>query len=200
MIVCFFSPSFSPRGNRVDAFVVVSGRGTTKACRSFVSYNSKNKDNDDDSYYDPRDNLGRELRGLQSTGLKQSVEPGDTVFCKKDIQPMGIYEGKAYELQAIYAQAFQESTQTVDKIALGSLDTEIPPGYDRYITLYNPMYQDEPVVVTPDEVGLVSVRSELVNSMWLAIPGFFWVFVASSFYNIYHERTGGSFLDAFLGR
>mmetsp|Transcript_30594 Transcript_30594/g.50525 ORF Transcript_30594/g.50525 Transcript_30594/m.50525 type:complete len:217 (+) Transcript_30594:1-651(+) len=148
--------------------------------------------------------MGNDDDDLQQSQLqKPTMEPGDTVICKRNVPTMGIYENKAYELQSIYAQAFQESTQKMEQIPLTNLEADsIPPGYDRYITLYNPSYHKtgQPVIVTPEEVGLVSVRSELVTSMWLAIPGFFWVFVAANFYNIYHERTGGSFSDAFWGR
>ena len=75
-------------------------------------------------------------------------------------------------------------------------------GASRLVTLYSPVYHKDgsPVVVSPEEVGITSVRSELNSAAFLAVPGFFWVFVATSFYNIYHERTGGSFVDAFLGR
>ena len=74
-----------------------------------------------------------------------------------------------------------------------------------YVTLYSPKHHiggrdTGAVVVTPEEVGLTSVRDELGNAVWLAVPGFFWVYVAVSFYGTYHERTGGSIGDAFLGR
>ena len=55
-------------------------------------------------------------------------------------------------------------------------------------------------MVSPQEVGLSSVKNELGDAAWLAVPGFFWVFVASSLYHSYHEKTGGSVLDAFWGR
>eukprot|EP00591_Stephanopyxis_turris_P003576 CAMPEP_0195521864 /NCGR_PEP_ID=MMETSP0794_2-20130614/19534_1 /TAXON_ID=515487 /ORGANISM="Stephanopyxis turris, Strain CCMP 815" /LENGTH=205 /DNA_ID=CAMNT_0040651497 /DNA_START=25 /DNA_END=642 /DNA_ORIENTATION=- len=182
----------------VNAFGVFSLRTTHGSpIQRCVSASGKPEDYDD---YDPRDNLGRELRGLQSSGLKKTMEPGDTVVCKREISAMGIYENKSYEIKELYAQIFRDDTQTTEKVPLANLDEGIPAGYSRYITLFNPSYHKEPVVVTPEEVGLVSMRSELVDSLWLAVPGFFWVFVASSFYNTYHERTGGSFGDAFWGR
>ena len=46
----------------------------------------------------------------------------------------------------------------------------------------------------------MTVRSELTEAAWLAVPGFVWIVVASTFYSVYHERTGGSLADAFLGR
>jgi hypothetical protein len=113
---------------------------------------------------------------------------------------MGIFENKSYELQSIYAQRFQEETQTTERLPLESIETPVPPGYDRYIQLFSPVYHDESVVVTAEEVGLASVRSELSLAALLAVPGMFWVVVAYSFYSVYHERTGGSFLDAFWGK
>lgn len=56
------------------------------------------------------------------------------------------------------------------------------------------------VIVTPEEVGLISLQNELGNAAWLAVPGLFWVGLATSFYYTYHERTGGSLEDAFWGR
>mmetsp|Transcript_23677 Transcript_23677/g.30339 ORF Transcript_23677/g.30339 Transcript_23677/m.30339 type:complete len:89 (+) Transcript_23677:1-267(+) len=76
----------------------------------------------------------------------------------------------------------------------------LPSKSKLYISLFSPVHHTEPVVVSPEEVGLTTVRSELGNAALLAVPGFFWIFVASTFYNIYHERTGGSFSDAFWGR
>jgi len=54
------------------------------------------------------------------------------------------------------------------------------------------------VVVTPEEIGLVSVKADWTEAMYLAVPGFFWIFVAMSFSNYYTDRYGGSFWDAFF--
>ena len=64
--------------------------------------------------------------------------------------------------------------------------------------IYSAKDHSEPVIVTPEEIGLVTVKAELQEAMLLAIPGFFWVFVASSFSNYYTDRYGGSFFDAFF--
>lgn len=156
-----------------------------------------NEKNDDDR---GRGDFARAIIGFQSSALKETIETGDTVVCKQPIPSLGIYENASYELKSIYAQYFDEATQSIVKKPLASLDEAMPVGSERYIILFSPSYHTEPVIVSPDEVGLSSVRSELGSAAWLAVPGFFWVFVASSFYNIYHERTGGNFLDAFLGR
>ncbi|KAL7527711.1 hypothetical protein ACHAWF_002280 [Thalassiosira exigua] len=158
--------------------------------------------NQDDDY-DPRDNFGRSIRGLQSSALKTTVNVGDTVVCKRSLLDLGIYENSSYEVRSIYAQYFDEETQQIVKQPLASLDdgAGARQGSQVYMSLFSPQHHSgEGVIVTPEEVGLVSVREELGNAAWLAVPGFFWVFVAASFYNTYHERTGGSFGDAFWGR
>jgi hypothetical protein len=162
-----------------------------------------NRDNDDSGNTDTRRNLlGSELRGLQSAGMKSTMEPGDTVVAKRDIPSLGIFENASYELVSVYAQRFLVETQQMEKLPLASLDEAVPAGHDRYVTLYSAKYHDGkgPVVVTPEEAGLVTVRKEIVAALWLALPGFFWIFVALSFANYYHARTGGNFFDAFWGR
>lgn len=186
----------------------VGGRGMeattfgmrTKSSTRTTSCQRMTNDRESDEY--DRDVLGRSIRGFQSSALKSNIEPGDTVVCKSGVASLNIIENASYEVDSIYAQYFDDETQTVVKQPLPSLDAPIPPKSDRFVTLYSPVYHKDgsPVVVSPEEVGITSVRSELNGAALLAIPGFFWVFVASSFYNIYHERTGGSFVDAFWGR
>lgn len=91
-------------------------------------------------------------------------------------------------------------------------DERTPVGtYTKYLRVYNPRDHDGNdetngrnnesalgVVVTPEEIGLVSVRADWTEALYLAVPGFFWVFVAMSFSNYYTDRYGGSFLDAFF--
>ena len=180
---------------------VAFGVGMESSTRS-ASLCRRMTNNRDNNEYDPRDVLGRSIRGFQSSALKSNIEPGDTVVCKRGLASLNIVENASYEVDSIYAQYFDDETQTVVKQPLPSLDSPIPSKSDRFVTLYSPVYHKDgsPVVVSPEEVGITSVRNELNGAALLAIPGFFWVFVASSFYNIYHERTGGSFVDAFWGR
>jgi len=183
------------RGGVVAAFVTTSTvRGSFRRRPSILANEREPGGNGE---YDPRDELGRQIRGLRSDGR---MEPGDTVVCTREIPSLGIYPNVGYELRSVYAQVFQESTQTMERIPLESLESDVPRGYDRYISLFSPKCHEEPVVVTPEEVGLISVRRELGDAAWLGLGGFFWVFVAFTFYSNYHERTGGSVVDAFLGR
>ncbi|OEU07546.1 hypothetical protein FRACYDRAFT_250969 [Fragilariopsis cylindrus CCMP1102] len=56
----------------------------------------------------------------------------------------------------------------------------------------------EGVIVTPEEIGLVTIKADWTEALYLAIPGFFWIFVASSFSSYYTDRYGGNFWDAFF--
>jgi len=136
--------------------------------------------------------------------MNDSVGPGDVIFAKIDIDSLKIYRDVGYDITSIYHQGFNDSTGRIDKILVSSLDTPIPRGYTRYVTLYSPVHhgddmEEGAVIVTPEEVGLVSMKTEVGQSLLLAVPGLFWVFVCVWFTNIYQERYGGTFMDAFLG-
>ena len=155
---------------------------------------------DDEEEYDPRDNFGRSIRGLQSSALKDVIEVGDTVVCKRSVPNLGIYADASYDVRSIYTQYFDDDAQQIVRRQFESLNDATMDQSEVYMTLYSPQYHTDPQIVTPEEVGLISVKKELGNAAWLAVPGFFWVFVAASFYNTYHDRTGGSIGDAFWGR
>eukprot|EP00571_Detonula_confervacea_P002936 CAMPEP_0172311606 /NCGR_PEP_ID=MMETSP1058-20130122/15256_1 /TAXON_ID=83371 /ORGANISM="Detonula confervacea, Strain CCMP 353" /LENGTH=243 /DNA_ID=CAMNT_0013024841 /DNA_START=211 /DNA_END=942 /DNA_ORIENTATION=+ len=186
---------------------VSSGRHTIPhphRIKSATALQLSNNNNEDEEEYNPRDNLGRGIRGL-SSALKTTIDVGDTVVCKRPLPNLGIYENSSYEVTSIYTQYFDEETQQIVKQQMSSLDTDndstATTQNKLYMTLFSPQHHPEgAVIVTPEEVGLASVREELGSAAWLAVPGFFWVFLAASFLNTYHERTGGSISDAFLGR
>lgn len=200
----------------IDAFaplgVILSRHSHLQPAAGFKKYNqcsitymTNQDDSNDDDEYNPRDNFGRSpLRRFQSSALKTVIETGDTIVCKNSVPSLSIYENASYEVVAIYAQSFNEETQQVEKTMMNCIDEDssanLPSKSQLYVSLFSPVHHEKPVIVSPEEVGLATVRSELGNAVWLAIPGFFWIFLASSFYNIYHERTGGSFSDAFWGR
>lgn len=200
-LIIFPAPALGFGVKSNTSCAVQRGRRPSMSSSSRRAMTDTEGDEGDDEY-NPRGILGRSIRGFQSSALKTAIEPGDTVVCKCEIPTLNIVENASYEVDSIYAQYFDDETQSIVKQQLSSLDEPIPPNSERYVTLYSPVYHKDgsPVVVTPEEVSLTSVRSELNSAAWLAVPGFFWVFVAASFYNIYHERTGGSFVDAFWGR
>jgi len=150
--------------------------------------------------------LRRVARGIQEMGnMKESVETGDVIFAKADIDSLGIYRDVGYDVTSIYHQGLSEDTGRIEKRPVVSLDEPVPRGYTRYVTLYSPVHHGDDidrgaVIVTPEEVGLVSMKAEVIQSLLLAVPGLFWVGLCITFTNIYTERYGGTFMDAFLGR
>ena len=195
--------AFAPPLGAINVQLQPVGYMKKKCDQCSVKLYMTNQDNDNDEY-NPRDNFGRSLRGFQSSALKTVIETGDTIVTKRPVPSLAIYENTSYEVVSIYAQSFNEETQQVEKQMLNCIDEDssenLPSKSQLYISLFSPVHHKEPVVVSPEEVGLTTVRSELGNAALLAVPGFFWIIVASTFYNIYHERTGGSFSDAFWGR
>lgn len=150
--------------------------------------------------------LRRVARGVEEMGkMKESVEPGDVIFAKLDIASLGIYRDVGYDVTSIYHQGLDEETGRIDKRPVASLDEPVPRGFTRYVTLYSPVHHGDDidegaVIVTPEEVGLVSMKAEVTQSLLLAVPGLFWVGLCIAFTNIYTERYGGTFMDALLGR
>jgi hypothetical protein len=172
--------------------------------KAFDNNNPNMMENDDDTP------LGRFLRGLVRTGMKDTVAVHAIVIAKADIPSLGIWMDQSYELQSIYLQGLNRETNLVEKIPLETLTEE--PGttttisttqgagsYTKYISLYSPMYHKErgPVVVTPEEVGLISLRDEVLDSILFALPVLaFWTTTAFTFAKTYNERYGGNFIDA----
>jgi hypothetical protein len=147
------------------------------------------------------DSLRRAMNSFAevTTDEVEGLRAGSTVVPTCDIPSLGIWQFQTYELQSIFDQGYQQDT-IIEKIPAPNLTDPITrPGYTRYITLYSPKYHKEPITITPEEVGLVSMRDEVMDSLLMALPIFgFWTAVAISFANIYTERYGGNFLDAFF--
>ena len=104
-----------------------------------------------------------------------------------------------------------ELTGAIQRVPLLGLDDSTTrPGFTRYIRLYNPSYHDvenggsglsQGVVVTPEEVGLISLREEVADATLVMLPILsFWLGTIFVFSSKYSERYGGNFMDAMLGR
>jgi hypothetical protein len=145
------------------------------------------------------------------TGMKDldDLEVGDMIVAKTDIPSLRIWCGSGYEITAMYLKGVNTETGLVETIPLQTFSTTtvetkstktISSGYTKYLEVYNPRHHQKggPVIVSPEEIGLVTLKSELEEAMLLAIPGFFWVFVAAAFANTYTDRYGGDFWDAFF--
>lgn len=170
----------------------------------------KNNDDDDDNDNDNRSGggfreseFGQMTSGIARTGMKnlESYQVGDIVVAKYEIANLNIWVDCGYEIQELYLQGVNRETGTLEKLDLpnlGSPDAANKVGYTRYLKIYNSACHKEsgPVTVTPEEIGLVSLKSELIESLWLMVPGFFWVFLSMTFASNYNDRYGGNFFDA----
>lgn len=151
------------------------------------------------------------LQKAMNTGLdNKAIRPNSLVVTKYDLPEFGIFADQIYELKSIYLQSVDSETGIIEKINLPKLDLTknvIPPGFTLYISLYSSMYHDndkhlgQPVVVTPNEVGLVSMKDEVLDSVLVAIPILsFWLGLCFVFATKYNERYGGNFIDALFGK
>ena len=142
--------------------------------------------------------LGRLLRGAIQSGSSSELTKGSLVIAKADIPSMGIWMDQSYTLEQVVLQKTTEDG-VVEKIPQESISGEVPAGYTQYITLYSPVYHKEsgPVICTPEEVGLVSLQTEVVDSIIFALPVLaFWTATAFTFAKNYNDRYGGNFIDA----
>jgi uroporphyrinogen-III synthase len=127
------------------------------------------------------------------------LQVGDVVVAKVDVPSLRIWSGSGYEITAMYFKGANPDTGMVEQIPVTKFNDEIAKlGYKKYLEVYNPRDHREngPMIVSPEEMGLVTLKSELKEAMLLAIPGFFWVFVAAAFVNWYSSQYGGNFWDA----
>eukprot|EP00966_Prymnesium_polylepis_P292756 6761257-Prymnesium_polylepis.1 len=120
------------------------------------------------------------------------IQIGDTVIANSDVPEYSIVRAQSYELQRVYYQGVVDGA--VDRVDVDSLEAAAPAGcegFTKYLVLFSARYHAEsgPVVVRPNEVEVVTVRDEVADSAWLALPGLFWVWVCYTFYQ-YGVETG----------
>jgi hypothetical protein len=163
----------------------------------------------DDKDASPRDTpLGVFLRGIVNTGMSPEIGIQSIVVAKADLPHLGIWMDQSYQVESIYLQNQQNNNNnTIERIPLIKLividpSESVPSGYTQYLQVYNPAYHDDkPVIVTPEEIGLVSLRDEIMDSILFALPVLgFWMTTSAIFAKTYNERYGGNFFDAFWGR
>jgi hypothetical protein len=176
----------------------------------FVLSSKVNGNSDENDDNDDNKNISNNfMSNLARTGMKdlEELQVGDVVVAKIDAPALRIWKGSGYEITAMYVKGANPDTGLVEEIPLetfcsvqGNGNRNWPSSYKKYLKVYNPRdhREDGPVIVSPEEIGLVTVRSEIVEAMLLAIPGFFWVFVAAAFASSYNEQYGGTFWNAFF--
>mmetsp|Transcript_1731 Transcript_1731/g.2487 ORF Transcript_1731/g.2487 Transcript_1731/m.2487 type:complete len:223 (+) Transcript_1731:88-756(+) len=150
------------------------------------------------------------LEKAANTGIDNKCIKADSlVITKIDRPDLGIFADQTYVLKSVYLQKSNESGE-VERIPLPQLDlteTTPPSGYELYVSLYSSMYHDNeihmgrPVIATPEEVGLVSMKDEVFDSVLVAVPILsFWLGTIFVFVSKYNERYGGNFYDALFGK
>ena len=126
-----------------------------------------------------------------------SMKVGDTIVASTDwnssAPEYGIVRAQGYELQRVYYQGLLPSGE-VARLDVQSLDAPPPEGaasFTKYLVLYSSRYHSDtgPVIVRPNEVLISTMRDEIADSAWLALPGLFWVWLAYTIYQ-YGETHG----------
>jgi hypothetical protein len=201
------TPTTTPTSTSI-AFpqVPIGADHPTRSAENTLLFSSNNNNNNDqDADGAPR---GEFLRGfLQSDSWSSTVLPQSVIIAKADLPRLGIFKDQSYQVQKIYLQGIQdEQVQTVELDALIIVDDDpsaIPSGYTQYLELYSPMYHEKVgfVKVTPEEIGLVNLRTEVMDSVVFALPMVgFWTAMSWTFAKLYNDRYGGDFMDALFGR
>eukprot|EP00980_Cylindrotheca_fusiformis_P009024 scaffold1934_cov79-Cylindrotheca_fusiformis.AAC.13 len=175
---------------------------------------------------DTRDTtLGMLLRGIFQNNKNDNDILGidSVIVAKADLPHLKIWRDQSYQIKSIYWQSNNVNNDSnenkdgsdviVKQIPQTTVASSIPSGYTQYLTVYNPSYhnhdqQPKPVIVTVEELGggdggssLVSLQTEIFDSILFALPMVgFWTALCIVFANMYNDRYGGTFFDAFWGR
>ena len=125
-----------------------------------------------------------------------AIRVGDSIVAGSDWNSSspeyGIVRAQAYELQRVYYQGVVDGeVQRVDVESLEATPPDGCGGFTKYLVLFSRRYHDKtgPVILTPSEVQIVTVKDEIADSAWLALPGLFWVWLAYTIYQ-YGEAHG----------
>ena len=136
-------------------------------------------------------------RNVQSSQIRM-VSVGDQVVANNDWRSsspeLGIIRAQVYELQRVYYQGLDDDGSSVKRVDVQTLEAAPPAGCERfskYVVLFSRRYHSDsgPVTVTPEEVEIVTVKAEIADSAWLALPGLFWVWLVWTIYQ-YGETHG----------
>ena len=142
--------------------------------------------------FQPAVHVAGTSRSRGSAGVQvnmMTARVGDTVVAGNDWNSsspeFGILRAQGYELRRIYYQGVADGE--IRRVDVTSLDSKAPAGaegYTKYLMLYSDRYHTNsgPVIVRPNEVNVITVRDEIADSAWLALPGLFWVWLAYTFY------------------
>ena len=139
------------------------------------------------------DGLWTLVDGVRKGSLGASITPGKLCIARRDFPAKYIVCDQAYEVVEIYYQGIPAGGAEVQRVAVPSLDARPPEGcagFSLYLKLYSKEYHTAPVTVRPEEVGLVSLGEEVLDSLKIGLPILgVWLLVISSLV-AYGEATG----------
>lgn len=117
------------------------------------------------------DGLWTLIDGVRKGSLSSEIATGRIVIAKKDFPTKYIVMDQAYEVLEIYYQGLRGNN--VERVPVASMDARPPDGcsgYIMYLKIFSAEYHNAPVVVRPEEVGLVSLGEEVLDALKIAIP------------------------------
>ena len=138
------------------------------------------------------DGLRTLVDGVRKGGVVgyTKIVPGCICVARRDVPSSYIVCDQAYEVVEIYYQGLRGAE--IERVPVPSLDARPPEGcagYTMYLKLYSQEYHTEPVTVRPEEVGIVSLGEEVLDSLKIGVPILgFWLAVIS-FLLAYGEAT-----------
>lgn len=109
------------------------------------------------------------IAGVSKGSLGSEIAPGRICIARRDLPSKYIVVDQAYEVTEVYYQGMQGAE--IERIPVANTDAPPPkPGYVQYLKVFSEEYHTAPVIVRPDEIGLVSLGTEVVDSLKIALP------------------------------
>ena len=134
-------------------------------------------------------------RCARSAPRMMATRVGSTIIAGSSLPASGIFRAQSYVLRRVYYQGEGDGAGGVERVDVDTIEAPPPDGcagFTKYVLLFSAAYHDAPVVVSPREVKIRSVRDEVVDSVRLALPGLVWAALAFAIFQ-YGESHGGVF-------
>lgn len=146
------------------------------------------------------DGLWTLIDGVRKGSLGSTIKPGRICIARRDLPSKYIVVDQAYEVRSIYYQGLRGAE--VERVPVASADTPPPEGckgYVMYMTIFSEEYHTVPVIVRPEEVCLVSLGEEVVDSLKIAVPILgFWLTVIAFLLAYGQQSASAANTDALL--
>ncbi|GMI02885.1 hypothetical protein TrLO_g14087 [Triparma laevis f. longispina] len=123
---------------------------------------------------------------------REEVKTNDIIIAGNEIPDYNLYRYQSYVLTRVYYQGMNVKENKIVRLDVDDLNAEVPEiaaelgggKWQKYMSLYSPKYHKccGPVIVTEEEMRIVSLAEEVKSSTVLALPGLFWLWVAYKFW------------------